>query len=290
VAPDDKTSGTFMASDNEQPSPNTPPNAPQNSPKSGAAPGSSKSGPQAEPKSPGADAASPNTAAPKSGGKSAAMAAAEAALASLQERMGMGGTGDDAAEAPTKADTPKHHDDIIADLRREVSDLKDKILRAHAEVDNIRKRTEREKIDNAKYAISKFAADIVNVGDNFQRATGAVPPGAADADPALASLLDGVNLTEREFLNVLERHGVERVNPMGEAFNPHLHQAVMEMPQADVPAGTVIQVFQSGYTISDRVLRPAMVVVATGGVKPDTGPADASQKPDPQAGPEPGST
>ena len=74
---------------------------------------------------------------------------------------------------------------------------------------------------------------------------------------------------------MLERHGVERVDPMGEAFNPHLHQAVMEMPQADVPAGTVIQVFQSGYTIADRVLRPAMVVVATGGVKPDSGPSEA---------------
>ena len=249
-----------MASDNEQPSPNTPPNP--------AKPGAAKTGPQVD-----AQTVAPETAAPKTGGKSAAMAAAEAALASLQERMGMAGPADEPADVP-KADIPKHHDDIIADLRREVSDLKDKILRAHAEVDNIRKRTEREKIDTAKYAVSKFAADIVNVGDNFQRAVGAVPAGAADADPALASLLEGVNLTEREFLNVLERHGVERVDPMGEAFNPHLHQAVMEMPQADVPAGTVIQVFQSGYTIADRVLRPAMVVVATGGVKPDTGAPD----------------
>jgi molecular chaperone GrpE len=262
-------SGTFMASDQEQPASNTPKANP-------AKPDSEKRAAQPSAVKPdAADGAAQDTSSKSSGpaasGKSAAMAAAEAALASLQERMGMGGSTDaakDATEGNEKPDTPKHHDDLIADLRREISDLKDKILRAHAEVDNIRKRTEREKIDTAKYAITKFANDIVNVGDNFQRATTTVPEGAADADPALASLLEGVTLTEREFLNVLDRHGVERVNPMGEAFDPHLHQAVMEMPQPDVAAGTVVQVFQSGYTIEGRVLRPAMVVVATGGDKP----------------------
>jgi molecular chaperone GrpE len=260
-----------MASDHEQPSPNTP------KPTPAKAEADKKTTPStAKPDQPDAPA-------PKTSGKSAAMAAAEAALASLQERMGMGGSAD-TEKAPDddgrRDDVPKHHDDLIADLRREVSDLKDKILRAHAEVDNIRKRTEREKIDTAKYSITKFAQDIVNVGDNFQRAITAVPAGAADADPALASLLEGVTLTEREFHNVLDRHGVERIDPMGEAFDPHLHQAVMEMPQPDVAAGTVVQVFQSGYTIEDRVLRPAMVVVATGGPKPGAASASASKTSD----------
>jgi molecular chaperone GrpE len=256
-----------MASDQQQP--------PSDTPK----PKDTSQKPQEPPKPEAKEAA-----APKTGGKSAA-------LASLQERMGMSGATADAgdAEAPP-AEKPKHHDDLIAELRREISDLKDKILRAHAEVDNIRKRTEREKIDTAKYAVTKFAQEIVNVGDNFQRAITAVPAGAAEADPALASLLEGVNLTEREFLNVLERHGVERVDPMGEAFNPHLHQAVMEMPQPDVPSGTVVQVFQSGFTIGDRVLRPAMVVVATGGVKPDTGPAQPAAAPATPEPPDTGST
>ena len=168
--------------------------------------------------------------------------------------------------------TPKHHDDIIAEQRREISDLKDRILRAHAEVDNIRKRTEQEKKDTAKYAVTRFAHDIVNVGDNFQRAIQAVPSGAADNDPALQSLIEGVMVTEREFLNVLERHGVKRVDPKGEMFNPHLHQAVMQQPSADVAPSTVLQVFQSGFTIEDRVLRPAMVSVSTEVAKPTPPP------------------
>lgn len=168
-----------------------------------------------------------------------------------------------AGEAP-----PKHHDDVIAELRREVSDLKDRILRAHAEVDNIRKRSEREKDETAKYAVTKFARDVLNVGDNFQRALSAVPAGAADTDAALKALIDGVVMTEREFLNVLERHGVKRIEAENALFNPHLHQAVMEMPRPDMPAGTIVQVFQAGFTIGDRTLRPSMVVVAAGGPKP----------------------
>lgn len=177
-------------------------------------------------------------------------------------------------------------DAIIAALRAEVADFKDKWLRAHAEVDNIRKRSEREKEEVAKYAVSKLARDIVNVGDNFQRAIDAVPAGAADQDPALRSFLDGVTITERELLNVLERYGIRRTHPIGETFNPHQHQAVMEMERADVPAGTIVQVFQSGYIIEDRVLRPAMVAVAKGGPKPPpTAETPGGQAP---SGPPPG--
>jgi molecular chaperone GrpE len=175
------------------------------------------------------------------------------------------------AGAPTPApgeQAPGNPDDIIATLRAEAADFKDKLLRAHAEVENIRKRSEREKEETAKYAITRFARDIVNVGDNFQRAIDAVPAGAAEQDAALKSFLDGVTMTERELLNVLERYGIKRVQPVNEPFNPHLHQAVMEIQRTDVPAGTVVQVFQAGFTIEDRVLRPAMVAVAKGGPKP----------------------
>jgi len=160
-----------------------------------------------------------------------------------------------------------HADDLIAQLRAESADLKDRLLRAHAEMENIRKRSEREKEETAKYAVTRFARDIVNVGDNFQRAIDAVPPGAAEQDAALKSFLDGVTMTERELLNVLERHGIRRVHPLNEPFNPHLHQAVMEIQRTDVPSGTIVQIFQAGFMIEDRVLRPAMVAVSKGGPK-----------------------
>lgn len=156
----------------------------------------------------------------------------------------------------------------VTELEGQIADLTDRLLRAHAEMDNVRKRMEREKLDIAKYAISKFANDVVGTTDNFQRAIQAVPPGAAEQDPALKSLIEGVSMTERAFLQVLERHGVERIEPKGEIFNPERHQAVMEQHNADVAAGTVLNVLQAGFVIEDRVLRPAMVVVARGGFKP----------------------
>jgi molecular chaperone GrpE len=167
----------------------------------------------------------------------------------------------------------------VNDLRArqaEIDDLKDKLLRAHAEVENIRKRAEREKEDAAKYAITKLARDIVSVGDNFQRAIDAVPAGAAEQDPTLKSFLEGVTMTERELLNVLDRHGIKRLQPMNEPFNPHLHQAVTQLPRDDVPAGTIVAVYQAGYTIADRVLRPAMVGVAQGAPKPNGAPPEGS--------------
>lgn len=172
---------------------------------------------------------------------------------------------------------PKHHDDIIAELRREVAELKDRVLRAHAEMENVRKRSDREKDETAKYAVTKFARDVLNVGDNFQRALSAVPAGAAETDAALKALVEGVMMTEREFLNVLERHGVKRIEAQDQPFNPHLHQAVMEMPRPEVPSGTIVQVFQAGFTIGDRTLRPAMVVVSSGGPKAQK-PADGASQ------------
>ena len=191
---------------------------------------------------------------------------------------GAPGESDQSQAGPAEAEVPKHHDDIIAALRVEAADFKDRLLRAHAEVENIRKRSEREKEETAKYAVTRLARDIVGVGDNFQRAIDAVPPDAVERDPALKSFLEGVTLTERELLNVLERYGIRKITPHNEPFNPHMHQAVMEMQRTDVPAGTVVQVFQAGFVIEDRVLRPAMVAVAKGGPKPAP-TTDAPQQP-----------
>jgi molecular chaperone GrpE len=183
-----------------------------------------------------------------------------------------------ATPGPEAASTPQAAPDPAAEAARlaaevdtlqgQIADLTDRLLRAHAEMDNIRKRAEREREETAKYAISKFARDVVAVADNFERAIQAVPAGAAEQDPVLKSLVEGVSMTEREFLNVLERNGVKRINPKGELFNPHQHQAMMEMQNTDVAPGTILEVFQCGYLIEDRVLRPAMVVVAKGGPKP----------------------
>jgi molecular chaperone GrpE len=162
----------------------------------------------------------------------------------------------------------------VETLKGQVADLTDRLLRAHAEMENFRKRTERDREETAKYAITRFARDVLAVGDNLQRATASVPAEASDEHASLKALLDGVSMTEREFLNVLERHGIRRIEPQGEPFNPHQHQAMMEVQNPDVAAGTVMQVFQPGYLIEDRVLRPAMVVVAKGGAKPGR-PSDA---------------
>lgn len=159
---------------------------------------------------------------------------------------------------------------LQADLDKktaEVAAKQDAYLRAVAETENVRRRLEKEKEETAKYAISKFAKDILSVGDNFQRAIAAVPKDAIETDPALKTLLEGVVLAERDYRGALERHGIKTIDPAGEPFNPHHHQAVMEQENADVPAGTVLQVFQVGYLIDDRCLRPAMVVVSKGGPK-----------------------
>lgn len=166
------------------------------------------------------------------------------------------------------ATKPTHADDLIAQLRRDLSDYKDRNLRLLADMENLRRRTEDEKQSAAKYSVQKFAGDVINLVDNFQRAIGAVPPGAVDESASLKSLVDGVAMTEREFLNVLERHGVKRIDSLGEIFSPHFHQAMMQIPNADVPAGTILQVLQEGYMIGDRVLRAAVVTVSSGGPKP----------------------
>ncbi len=195
-----------------------------------------------------------------------------------------GGTPGPEAPSNSAADAVQEAARLAAEvdtLQGQIGDLTDRLLRAHAEMENMRKRAEREREETAKYAISKFAREVVSVADNFERAIQAVPAGAAEEDAALKSLVDGVSMTEREFLNVLERNGVKRISPKGELFNPHQHQAMMEAQNPDVPTGTILEVYQCGYTIEDRVLRPAMVVVAKGGPKP--GKQEAAESGEPSA-------
>lgn len=156
-------------------------------------------------------------------------------------------------------------------LQDEIKALKDRLVRTVAEMENVRKRGEREKQDVSRYAITKFAKDVVQVADNFQRAIDSVPKDQLETDDTLKTFVDGVVLTERELLNVFERYGIRRIDPKGEKFDPNLHQAIAEFPNPELPDGTVAEVAQTGYVIEDRVLRPAMVVVAKGGEKPGSG-------------------
>jgi len=158
--------------------------------------------------------------------------------------------------------------DPVAVLEAEKADLKDKLLRLMADMENLRRRTERELADARTYAVANFARDMLTVADNVRRAIESVPDEArAGAEGAFKGLIDGIDLTERDLLNTLERHGVKKLDPQGQKFDPNVHQAMFEVPNPDVPNGTVVQVVQSGYLIGDRVLRPALVGVAKGGPK-----------------------
>lgn len=183
--------------------------------------------------------------------------------------------GPEAAAAPQPAGDQLKA--IIGALQADLDAKSQEVLRLVADMDNLRKRTEREKQETAKFAISKFAVGIIGVTDNFERAMQAVPAGAAEADPALASLVEGVSMIDGQLKSVLEKHGVKRIWPEGEILNPHLHQAVMQVDRPDVPSGTILQVYQAGYVIDERVIRAATVVVARGGPKP--GKAEAGNGP-----------
>jgi len=158
-------------------------------------------------------------------------------------------------------------DIIAAEIERlesEKSDLTDRLVRLAAEMDNLRKRTERELTDTRKYAVSKFAGDMLVVGDNLKRALEAVPAEKKD-DAALKALVEGVEVTGREMERLLEKNGITRISAIGEKFDPHRHQAMFEVPDEKAAAGTVVQVVQEGYQIGDRVLRAALVGIAKGG-------------------------
>lgn len=196
-----------------------------------------------------------------------------------------GEPGADAAGAPGEAaaepgatadDEPKVIVDVAPDTAGEeitvegddagedprIAELRDQLLRAIAETENIRRRSQRDIEDANKYGMANFARDMLSVGDNLSRAIDSVPQGAAEESAALAALIDGVALTQRELLAAFERHGIKLIEPMGEKFDHNFHQAMFEAEDPDNEPGTIVQVLQAGYVIADRLLRPAMVGVA----------------------------
>ena len=168
-------------------------------------------------------------------------------------------------------------------LAKEVAELKDRLLRTLAEMENLRRRTEREVADTRQYAVASFARDLLTVADNMQRALNTLSDDFRDqADPVVKSHIEGVELTERELLKVMEKHGIKKFDPQGQRFDPNLHQAMMQVADPSVPDNTVVQVMAPGYMIAERVLRPALVGVAKGGPKP--GAAEPANENTPSTG------
>ena len=173
-----------------------------------------------------------------------------------------------APEAAAAADPSEE----AADLMAKNAELNDKLLRLAAEMDNMRKRFDRELADTRTYAIAGFARDMLTATDSLSRALMTLPAEAREtADEALKSLIDGIELTEREMQRLLGKHGVKPIEAEGEKFDPHKHQAMFEVPDPSRPEGTVVQVVQAGFSIGDRVLCPAMVGIAKGGPKAGAG-------------------
>ncbi len=168
------------------------------------------------------------------------------------------------ADAASEADAAR-----IAELEAENADVKDRLLRLAADMENLRRRTDREMKDARTYAVTGFARELLSVADNLRRAIEAVPAEAkAHGEDGLNALIGGVEVTERALLSALEKNGVKKLDPEGERFDPNFHQAMFEVPNTEVPNNTVVQVVQAGYSIGGRVLRPAMVGVSKGGPKP----------------------
>jgi molecular chaperone GrpE len=177
------------------------------------------------------------------------------------------------AENPTAPEPA----DPVAEAKRQAAEFKDKLLRTLAEMENLRKRTEREVFDARLYGIAGFARDVLAVADNMHRALDAIGPELRESDDAkVKALIEGVELTERELLKTLEKNGVKKFSPQGEKFDPNLHQAMYEVPTSDLPPGLVANVIQAGYMIGERVLRPAMVAVSKAVQKTPTSANDNS--------------
>ena len=171
------------------------------------------------------------------------------------------------AQAGAKPEPEPTDADKIAKLEAEAAELRDRALRALAETENVRRRLEREREDTARYAIARFAGDLLSVADNLRRALDAVPATALEKDEFLAKLVDGVGATERTMLSVLEKNGVKKLDPAGQKFDPNFHEVLFEIDAPDSAPGTIVQVLEPGYTIGDRLLRPARVAAAKAGAK-----------------------
>jgi molecular chaperone GrpE len=160
----------------------------------------------------------------------------------------------------------------LAEATTKIAELKDQNLRALAETENVRRRVQRDRDEALKFATTGLAKDLLPVADNLRRALEAIPKDAIEKDEALRSFATGVEMTERLLLAALDRHQIKRIEAIGQKFDSNLHQAMFEVPGTGQPTGTVVQVLEAGYTISDRLLRPALVGIA----KADTAPSGSS--------------
>ncbi|UOM35947.1 nucleotide exchange factor GrpE [Acuticoccus sp. I52.16.1] len=181
------------------------------------------------------------------------------------EIMGAG----EAAESAEPTSTAGEYEAALAEARAEAEELRNQMLRAVAEAENVRRRAQRDVSDARQYAVTSFARDLLNVADNFARAMDTLK----DADletlpPEVKSVVEGIQMTERELKSVFERHGIKTIDPTGQKFDPNQHQAMFEVENPDIASGTVVQTVQLGSMIGERVLRPAMVGVSKGGPKP----------------------
>jgi molecular chaperone GrpE len=164
---------------------------------------------------------------------------------------------------PDAADTGAESDARIADLEKQLAEMKDRALREMADAENARKRAQKEREETSKYAVGNFAKEMLAVADNFRRALDAAPKDITD--PAIKNLITGIDATERQLQSTLDQFGIRKIDPVGQAFDPNFHRVMVEVETADHPAGTIVQVLQSGYMIHDRLLREALVAVAKGG-------------------------
>lgn len=155
-------------------------------------------------------------------------------------------------------------DERVRRLEAELAELKDRSLRALADAENTRRRAQREILESRKYAASGIVKDLLNVSDNLRRALESVPAGLRERDEQVNNLVVGVEMVEKDLLSVFEKHGVKRIEPLGEPFNHEYHQAMYEVEDSGQPGGTIVQLLQPGYVMHDRLLRPAMVAVAKG--------------------------
>ncbi|RCL00156.1 MAG: molecular chaperone GrpE [Candidatus Tokpelaia sp. JSC188] len=163
-------------------------------------------------------------------------------------------------------------------VEAENTELKDRVMRLSADMENLRRRTARDVIDAKTYSITNFARDMLSVSDNLARALDAIPEGARESDQKLKSLAEGVEMTERAMITALQCYGVKKIEALGQKFDPYLHQAIFEIADPGVPASTVTQIVQAGYMIGERVLRPAMVGVTKGGAKTDVRAEESAEE------------
>lgn len=187
------------------------------------------------------------------------------------------GQGIPPADTPANENLSERADPEV--LAAELADAQDKVLRALAEVENVRRRAQRDKEDATRYAIAGFARDMVGVADNLRRALDSITPQARAASEGLNALAVGVEMTESAMLAALERNGVKPIDAVGQPFDANRHEALFEIPDDTKPAGTVLQVMERGYMLRDRLLRPAKVGIAKGGPRAEPRPDPAGEVP-----------